>query len=134
MYELCKESEVKKVGIIGLMGLDLVLKYWAVRGDYAVINQGYAFGIKMGTEWIFWLVVSIVFVWLYRQKMWLILAGGVANVVSRIVWGGVVDYWNLYGLFSNNLADWMITIGLVVYGYEHFRTIRKLGKSESQII
>lgn len=104
---------------IGLLMIDLLLKYLAIRGDYAVINQGFSFGVKMGTEWIFWLILSIVFVWLYRQKMWLILAGGVANGVSRIVWGGVVDYWSFYGLFSNNLADWMIAVGVVFYAIQY---------------
>lgn len=104
---------------ISLLMVDLGLKYLAVSGDYAVINQGFSFGVKMGTEWLFWLLLSIVFIWLYRQKMWLILTGGVANAVSRIVWGGVVDYWNFFGLVTNNLADWMIGVGLVVYAIQY---------------
>jgi len=104
---------------IALVILDLLLKDLAVDGNYAVINQGFAFGIKMGTEWIFWIALSIVFVWLYQKKMWLVLAGGVANAVSRIVWGGVVDYWNLFGLFSNNLADWMIAGGVILYAIQY---------------
>ncbi len=98
-----------------LLCLDLLLKYFAVRGDYAVINQGFSFGVLMGSEWVFWIILSVLFVWLYRHKMWMILAGGAANVVSRIVWGGVVDYWNFFGIFHNNLADWMIVGGMVMY-------------------
>lgn len=98
-----------------LLALDLGLKYLAVRGDYAVINPGVAFGVLMGSELVFWVFVSVIFVWLYRHKLWLILAGGVANALSRIVWGGVVDYWNFYGMFANNLADWMIVGGVLLY-------------------
>lgn len=101
----------------GLFFLDLSLKYLAVSGDYAVINQGVSFGVKIGSEWWIWIVYMFLFVWLYRQKIWLVLAGGVANAVSRIVWGGVVDYFSFYGLFSNNLADWMIVVGTVFFIY-----------------
>lgn len=98
-----------------LLGLDLLLKYFAVRGDYAVINPGLAFGVLMGSEWVFWVFVSVIFVWLYRHKLGLILAGGAANALSRVVWGGVVDYWNFWGLLHNNLADWMIVGGILLY-------------------
>lgn len=103
----------------GLFFLDLSLKYLAVSGDYAVINQSVSFGVKIGSEWWIWAVYMLLFVWLYRQKIWLVLAGGVANVVSRIVWGGVVDYFSFYGLFSNNLADWMIAVGVVFYAIQY---------------
>ena len=111
----------------GLFFLDLSLKYFAVSGDYAVINQGVSFGVKMGSEWWIWIVYTVIFVWLYKQKMWLILAGGVANVISRVVWGGVVDYWSFLGWFFNNLADWMVVVGaiyaLVQYRYGNTSSI-----------
>lgn len=105
--------------IFSCLILDLILKYLAVRGDYAVINQGISFGVIMGSEWIFWILISIIFVWLFSERMWLVLAGGVANVISRIVWGGVVDYWNFWGLFTNNLADWMIGVGVLLYALQY---------------
>lgn len=98
----------------GLFLLDLGLKYLAVRGNYAVINQGVSFGLKIGSIWIYWVVWTILFVWLYKRKMWLILAGGAANLMSRIVWGGVVDYLPFWGMFYNNLADYMIVGGVFV--------------------
>ena len=117
-----------------LLGLDLLLKYRTVNfsGDYAVINPDVSFGVLISSEWIYWIVISVIFVWMYRQKLWLILAGGAGNVISRIVWGGVVDYWNFFGLVHNNLADWMIGIGFVVYGVEHFQTTRILRESVSR--
>jgi lipoprotein signal peptidase len=114
-------QRARVVLIIFLFFVDLVLKHWAVRGNYAAINQGISLGIEMWTEWIFWICISFLFVWLIRQKLWLILAGGSANVVSRLVWGGVVDYWNFLGLFANNLADWMIVGGALIYGLDHMR-------------
>ena len=119
-----RDLREEKMIIFGAFILDLFLKYLAVSGNYAVINQGVSFGVQMGTEWLYWIVLSMVFVWLYRQKMWLILAGGVANAVSRLVWGGVVDYWNFFGLFRNNLADWMIVTGVILYCADRARPRR----------
>lgn len=104
-----------------LLMVDLGFKYLAVRGEYAVINEGVSFGVFLGSEVLLWVVLSIIFIWLYRHKLWLILAGGMANIVSRLVWGGVVDYWNFFGLFHNNLADWMIVGGLADYCFKAFR-------------
>ena len=111
--------------------LDLILKYFYVSGNNAVINRGISFGVLISSNFIYLILISVIFIWLYREKMWLILAGGMANLVSRIVWGGVVDYWNFFGLFSNNLADWMIGVGLVVYVVNNIRTIGKLGKPDN---
>ena len=110
-----------------LLIADILLKWLAVGGDYAVINQGISFGVKMSSEWLIFVVSAVIFVWLYRNKMWFILAGGAANLLSRVVWGGVVDYWNFWGWFSNNLADWMIVVGaiyaLVQYSHEYSNNI-----------
>lgn len=105
---------MSRVAII-LFTLDLIFKYFYVSGNNAVINTGISFGVLISSNIIYFTLISILFIWLYKEQMWLILAGGLANLVSRFVWGGVVDYWNFYGLFSNNLADWMIGIGVVIY-------------------
>lgn len=116
MYELREKTVIVVILFFG----DLLLKWLAVRGDYAVINQGMSLGIEMWSEVVFWTLIAVIFVWLYKQRMWLILAGGAANTLSRIIWGGVVDYWSFFGLFYNNLADYMIVVGLFIYGYTYF--------------
>lgn len=132
MYELCQNEEMI---VWLLLGVDLLLKYFAVHlsvqsgGDYAVINTGATFGVFMGSEWILWVMISIIFIWLYQHKLWLILAGGVANAVSRIVWGGVVDYWIFFGWFHNNLADWMIVGGIMLYVFDHIKPHRIFQKN-----
>lgn len=111
---ILKIVKQNKFLILALFFFDFGLKYLAVRGNYAVINSGVSFGIKMGSEWVVWMLWLVFFVWLYRQKMWLVAAGGAANLVSRVVWGGVVDYLPFFGLFTNNLADYMIVGGVVL--------------------
>lgn len=89
-----------------------------------MINQGVSFGLAVPV-WLTYLGLGAV-VWLLvwdhiRLKrtwqgagLWLILAGGVMNMVSRVKYGGVVDNWSLLWL-SNNLADYLISIGLIIY-------------------
>lgn len=57
-----------------------------------------------------------------REKLGLglIVGGGVLNLISRYLHGGVADNWNLLGLLYNNLADYLILAGVIIYGYSHF--------------
>lgn len=126
MHGMCLKKEVKKArfnlelfaGII-LFILDLIFKYLAVSGNHAVINVGVSFGVLIGSEAIHIVLISILLYWLARYRMWLIFAGGAANMVSRVVWGGVVDYWNFLGIFNNNLADWAIALGVIFYAIQY---------------
>lgn len=55
-----------------------------------------------------------------RWALSLVLLGGALNIFSRVSYGGVQDNWNFFGLFYNNLADYLIVIGIVLYGYRYF--------------
>ena len=41
-----------------------------------------------------------------------VAVGGLINFVDRIVYGYVRDYWSL-GFVYNNLADWIIVLGVL---------------------
>lgn len=43
-----------------------------------------------------------------------ILAGGITNTLNRLIFGCVHDFLPFFGLFQNNIADWLITIGTVI--------------------
>lgn len=46
----------------------------------------------------------------------LIVIGGAFNTYQKIRFGVVHDYWNFLGLgIYNNLNDWMIGVGLLLY-------------------
>jgi len=89
-----------------------------------MINSGVAFGLYPGIPW--WVIALVLLgLIIYAVKMrelWgrvgvgLIIVGGAGNLVSRWVNGGVVDNWNFLGLFYNNVWDYLIVAGLVVYG------------------
>jgi lipoprotein signal peptidase len=100
-----------------------------------MLNKGISFGVFPGISWLvvafFWLLVLYM---LWRSKgylekigLTLILVGGGSNLLFRYLVGGVVDNWSLAGMLYNNLADYLIVIGLVVYGYSNF--VRRRGDS-----
>lgn len=104
-----------------LLVLDLITKHWAYSAGVAELNTGISFGLGLGLSW--WLVQIVVlcvlaFLWQHtsqkaRGPLMLILSGGLGNVLSRVVWGGVVDWLPLPWSGKNNIADWCIAIGLV---------------------
>lgn len=83
-------------------------------------NYGFSFGL--GEDLIppvLYLALAICFfIWVMLQKKrylgwWLIVAGGLANGVSRVVFGYVWDYFRLGSLWFN-LADISITLGVIL--------------------
>jgi lipoprotein signal peptidase len=55
----------------------------------------------------------------------LILAGGVMNIGERWLWGRVNDYWTVPIVnINNNLADWLIAVGVVVVLWELWQKTR----------
>ena len=40
--------------------------------------------------------------------------GGWINLIDRLIFGYVRDYWTL-GWVYNNLADWLIQIGIIIF-------------------
>lgn len=95
------------------------------------LNEGISFGLFRGiSAWI----IGFLLVWLIvlavktreltaRIGLSLMIVGGAMNLHSRVVYGGVRDYWNFLGLFSNNLADWIISIGLIIYAVSSWKHI-----------
>lgn len=50
----------------------------------------------------------------FAWGLYLILVGGLVNCVDRFLFGFVRDYFKVV-FFYNNLADWIIFIGVVLY-------------------
>lgn len=79
------------------------------------------YGISFGINGDFFVLLSIIFVLLFfvlsirkGGGYWLIFIGGLANLIERIIFGYVRDYWNFFGLgLYNNINDWIIGIGVL---------------------
>lgn len=93
-----------------------------------MLNRGVSFGwlegIGVGVVLLAWGIVLVVAV--KTRELWgrcgllLILIGGIMNIFDRLRYGGVRDNLNWGGVLYNNVWDYLIVAGLVVYGYSYF--------------
>lgn len=124
-----------------LVGIDQLLKYWAVHqlrpvGTVPIIenifhftyieNRGMAFGMMEGQQWLLiWVTAAVLLVLVIvvlsgrlKHKFPLfaaavVLGGGVGNLIDRVYRGYVVDYIHVKAInFAVfNFADACVTIG-----------------------
>lgn len=127
-----------------LVAIDQLIKYFVVAflkpvGAVSVVdnlidlvyyeNKGMSFGMMEGARWIFVIftaVAMVVMVYLlfrnknekrlYYLSIGLIIGGGIGNMIDRILYGYVVDYFRL-SFFPPicNFADYCIVIGAVLF-------------------
>lgn len=79
------------------------------------------YGISFGMNGVIFIVLNIIFILIFLvlsvkkgRGYWLIFMGGLANLIERMVFGYVRDYWNFFGLgLYNNINDWIIGIGVL---------------------
>jgi signal peptidase II len=142
-----------------LLVIDRLTKLWAhahlqlaephrVLGNFVyfirVHNEGGAFGIFPGGGLVFLIVSSIVSFILFvilltmhidskliQAGMAVVLAGALGNLIDRIQWGYVLDFFQIRGFAIINVADACITVGAgliilsILLGGEHHRSERK---------
>lgn len=86
-------------------------------GFFGVVvrNSGASFGLNMGGVLLNIIVLTFLGWWVIWKERngWLLLVvlGGVLNIIDRMRFGFVRDYWHLACGLHNNLADWMIVLG-----------------------
>jgi len=84
-----------------------------------MINGGASFGIKfLGLELISgFILIILVIIWWKDKKIWgilLMIMGGGLNLMERVRYGGVVDYWQIpFTNIYNNINDYLIVIGVI---------------------
>lgn len=88
--------------------------------DYSACNIGWAFGLGKGQMWMIIAVLILIFYWWLAIKnqlliifLGLVLAGGIGNLLDRLVVGCVRDFVKIWNFPSFNLADSAITIGVL---------------------
>jgi lipoprotein signal peptidase len=80
------------------------------------------YGISFGINGDFFIGLSMIFVLLFLVLsikkgggFWLIFLGGFLNLIERMKFGYVRDYWNFLGLgLYNNINDWIIGVGVLI--------------------
>jgi len=87
-----------------------------------MLNKGISFGMFPGISnfIIFFMIVALI---AYAVKvrelivkvgLMMMIGGGSANLYQRILYGGVRDNLNFFGLFYNNIFDYLIVGGVVL--------------------
>jgi lipoprotein signal peptidase len=115
-----KKVKLKKAGLLffGVLGVWLV-HCWISKGEVLMKN----FGISLSWNWGDVLLLNIFFIlilgwWYFRNNFWslsFILIGGVVNLLDRLNFGYVRDYWELGWGIVNNLSDWLIALGVLLF-------------------
>lgn len=102
-----------------------------------VRNFGGIFGLKQGSGWWFagfsGVVLVGLMVYLFRAKdisrleylcFAFIIGGGVSNILDRLIYGSVIDYFDVRGIpywhYIFNTADVLIHVGIwpmLIYGF-----------------
>lgn len=94
-------------------------------------NAGAAFGILQGQMWLFYIVTVIVIIavvyhlhkygkdsTLIGIPLALILGGAIGNFIDRLIFGEVVDFFNVYIFTYNypifNIADAALVVGVLL--------------------
>ena len=105
--------------VIGILPVVLWAAHQLLTVMFEVIpNPGVSFSVELpmikmvSVIFLFGLLFSLLkrFDW----SVYLVFVGGLINTVDRFLLGFVRDYFNLI-FFYNNLADWVIFVGVVLY-------------------
>ena len=132
-----KKSTEKTIwGIIGLVGIDQASKLWALSALsessqsvlpffnlHLTFNTGVAFSMpipKMAIIILTTFFLGGVVWWLFRKTsslleqigLVMVLAGGIGNLLDRILRGEVIDFLSFWSFPVFNVADICITIGV----------------------
>ncbi|HUV72091.1 MAG TPA: signal peptidase II [Clostridia bacterium] len=111
--------EKKREIVFGLILLDQFSKFIFLKQGFAFFNQGVSFGFLALLP-----LIALVFHFPKFWGLWLMAAGGVANLIDRLIYGAVVDFISLPWLPAFNLADIVICLGVVWFFID-------LGKSKT---
>jgi signal peptidase II len=113
-----------------LFCIDVASKYFVRTGDIVSFVCNAGIGLGFGMPQILIIVLSIVIfaaiIFWYRSHckedtLWChvafaaLLAGALSNFGERIIFGCVTDFIPFFGLWTMNLADAYISIGLVIF-------------------
>lgn len=127
----------KHLDIIKFIYLSLILLSVLQLSDFFVLkyfqyslNQQLFFGLIGNNFTAYLIVLPILFalVYLFWKKIiglevCLMVAGLFSNVLDRIIYGGVVDYFSLFFLPEFNPADILIISGSLMLAYKLIRSI-----------
>lgn len=112
---------------IAFLLFDQAIKHYFVENTYYIINRQFALNLFGNNLLAICLGVVLIVIFIIINKdllttnrAWLvsiIVSAGSSNIIDRIIYGGVVDYVFLGRLPVFNLADVIISIGVIILIY-----------------
>ncbi len=115
--------------LVGLILIGNQLVDWAMQyfwPSVVLVNHQAFFGL-LNRPWAIALLLVLAAVVLWRLRsvigentllavaLGLIVAGGLSNVLDRLIYGGVIDYVPVAGWFTFNVADVEISLGTALF-------------------
>lgn len=124
--------------VIFIIGIDQLVKFFLRSAENGVlINSGISFGLLQnipGNMLIFFLFLICLALLLLMIKeknryrvlaLGLVLSGGVGNLIDRVFFGGVIDYFQIWISPVFNISDVMILAGLAWVTYSLYADTAK---------
>jgi len=100
----------------------LIHSYLATKFEI-VENRGISFGINLPLEEMLLVMLLVMLLTLlvknFKRSIYLVFIGGLINFADRLFFGFVRDYFKVL-FFYNNLADWVIFVGVILYVVNFF--------------
>lgn len=132
-----KQRSLNKFVILALfvLFLDQTIKFFAVSGIIDIEfnkNSGILFGVQLNANFVFTFFAIFLFIAILSFKkiknfksdiiaitaFCLMLGGIISNLSDRILYGHIIDYINLFNLFSFNIADLSICFGALILSWK----------------
>lgn len=115
-----REEKRKKVIALVLVLLDQLTKFFSLKIGFGQINQSASWGLfPFWSNIILIVIISFIlfFLWRFKSKVgvWLIIVGGICNLLDRFIRGGVVDFLKLPLIPAFNFADVAICFGAAFF-------------------
>lgn len=110
----------RRIGVfVGSIAFYGIHEFLAVTFGF-VTNSGVSFGVDLPI-WIsffIWVVVGFFVFNKNNSSLWLFWWGASGNMIDRLRFGVVRDYWqfDLWGV-DNNINDWCLFIGIILFAY-----------------
>jgi len=121
--------------------LDKLLKIFIIESSlYYINNTGVVLGLKIEPIILnTLLIVAVLLLYLVFKRFKLkdlgfnlIILGCLMNLSDRLIWGGVIDYINIFNILAINLADVIIMIGIITIFYKIYLSEKHILKNRKE--
>jgi signal peptidase II len=124
-----RRPEIKQyLYILIVVGILQICDFLVFKSRNYTLNQKLFFGMTTSHFWleaILFIALVILTLKFFQylgsiRGIVLIVAGGLSNLFDRVFYGGVIDYFQLYNFPIFNMADLLLTLGVLLLCWELF--------------